>query len=154
GVADVGLDEVGDSLLAEPVEVLHAAAPAQVVDEDDIVSLAMQSRRGMAPDEASPSRDDPLRHRCLDAETPRPSLFESEMSPTPDPHVRVPSSKGRPGAPAPGCGPERGPSPRSNRRPVLAWDCSMISVYRSASFGHPCVSTTYSSAARPIAARA
>ncbi len=44
GVADVGADESGDAMLPKPGEVLVGPAPAQVVDENDVVPLALEAR--------------------------------------------------------------------------------------------------------------
>ena len=49
GVADVGLDEVGDAPVAEPGEVGVGPAAAEVVDEHDVV----RPPRGTAPPRGS-----------------------------------------------------------------------------------------------------
>ena len=63
GVADVGLDEVGDPPLAEPGEVRLRPPAAEVVDDDDVMPLLVQPRRGVAADEPGAPGDDPLLSR-------------------------------------------------------------------------------------------
>ena len=69
-LADVGPDELLDSLFAEPGQVGFAAAPAEVVDDDDVGPGPVEPRRGVTSDEPGPARDDELLH--LGSHSPRP----------------------------------------------------------------------------------
>ena len=50
-VADVGLDDVLDPVLAEPLDVAPGTTAAHVIDDHHLVARLMESRRGVRADE-------------------------------------------------------------------------------------------------------